>query len=304
MPVESQLVRTLLNSNFALTAEVTPPVSGGRNVLLDRVKPLRGLVDAVNVTDGPGARVHMSALAAAAILAASGVEPVFQLTCRDRNRIALQADLLGASSLGIHNVLMLGGDDPTVGDEPDATPVFDFDSGDLIRIAAMMRDQGKLPSGKIIDASPSFFIGAADTPVDPPDGWRAEALARKVQAGAQFVQTQFCFDIEVVRKYVGRLNDLGLTDQLFILIGIGPLASARSARWMRDNLWGTIIPDNIVKRMEGAADAEAEGVMICAELIEQLAAIPGVSGAHLMAPVKPSLIPLAIEKADIGARRG
>lgn len=302
-PVESRLVRTLLDGGFALTAEVTPPVSGGAGALLAKAEPLRGLVDAVNVTDGASARVAMSSLAASALLARHGIEPVLQVTCRDRNRIALQSDLLGASALGIHNLLILRGDDPSAGDEPDAKPVFDIESRDLIRVAAEMRDKGALRSGREIDTPPRFFIGAADTPFDPPEDWWPEGLNGKAEAGAQFVQTQLCFDIDIVRRYIARLKELGLTDRLFILIGLGPLASARSARWMRDNLWGVIMPDHIIDRLERADDPAREGIEICAELLQQLAETPGVSGAHLMAPMNPSAIRPAIEGSGLLNRR-
>ncbi len=302
-PVESHLVRTLLNGGFAVTAEVTPPVSGGPDGLIAKAAPLRGYVDAVNVTDGASARVAMSSLAASAVLAREGIEPVLQLTCRDRNRIALQSDLLGAAALGIHNLLILRGDDPTAGDEPEAKPVFDIESRELIQTAAAMRDKGALPSGREIDSPPRFFIGAADTPIDPPEDWWPEGLNGKADAGAQFVQTQLCFDIEIVGRYVARLKELELTDRLFILIGIGPLASARSARWMRDNLWGVIMPEHIIDRLERAEDPRGEGVEICAELLRQLAETPGVSGAHLMAPVNPSDIPPAIDASGVMMRR-
>ena len=301
---EGRLARTLGQGHFAITAEVTPPVSGGTEKLLAKAEPLRGCTDAVNVTDGASARVHMSSLAAAAILAANGIEPVLQLTCRDRNRIALQSDLLGAAALGIHNLLMLRGDDPSVGDQPNAKPVFDLESGDLLQAAAEMRDRALLPSGREIDTPPRFFLGGADMPIDPPPDWRPESLLRKIEAGAQFAQTQFCFDIEITRRYIARLAEHGITDKLYILLGIGPLASARSARWMRDNLFGVIIPDALIDRLDKAADAKAEGIAICAELMQQLADIPGVAGAHLMAPTNPDCIPAAIEASGLLKTRG
>lgn len=293
-PVESRLVRTLLRGDFAITAEITPPVTTSPDVLLARAERLRDCADAVNVTDGASARVHLSSLAAAAILVQNEIEPVLQFTCRDRNRLALQADLLGAAALGVRNLLILSGDHPGAGDQPEAKPVFDLGSRDLIQTAARMRDDGVLPTGRPIDGRPRFFIGAADLPIDPPADWRPDGLEAKAKAGAQFIQTQFCFDIGIVKRYVGRLRELGLTDRLFILIGIGPLASARSARWMRDNLFGVIMPDAIVDRLEGATDQRREGTLICAELLQQLAAIPGVAGAHLMAPVNVECIPEAV----------
>jgi methylenetetrahydrofolate reductase (NADPH) len=303
LPMESRLVRTLLNGEFAVTAEITPPTSCDPKELLDKAEPLRGWVDAVNVTDGASARVAMSSLAAAALLVRNGIEPVLQVTCRDRNRIALQSDLLGAAALGIHNLLILRGDDPTAGDQPDAKPVFDWESRDLIVAASRMRDDGVMPSGCSLDSAPKFFIGAADTPTDPPQDWWPEGLDGKAKAGTQFVQTQLCYDIEVVRRYIARLSDLGLTDRLFILIGIGPLPSARSARWMRDNLWGVAMPDEIIDRLDKAADSKREGIQICAELLQQLSEIPGVSGAHLMAPLQTDGIPAALEQSGVLAQR-
>ena len=303
LPVESALVRRLLDGAFALTAEVAPPLTASAEALLKRARPIGSAVDAVNVTDAASARVAMSSVAASAILAREGIEPVLQCTCRDRNRIALQSDLVGAAALGVHNVLMLTGDDPKAGDQPDAKPVFDLSSGDLIRMAVAMRDKGIVASGREIDKPPRLFVGCADIPTDPKPDWTPKALAGKADLGAQFVQTQLCFDIGLVRRYVTRLRDEGLTDRLFMLIGIGPLASARSARWMRDNLFGVVMPDAIVARLEDATDARQEGIRICAELLQGLTEIPGVAGAHLMAPVNPSDIPAAIAEAKLAERR-
>ena len=300
---ESGFARTLLNGEFAITAELVPPASGAPDELLAAAEPFRGLVDALNVTDGPRAMVHMSALAAAAILARAGIEPILQFTCRDRNRIALQADLLGASAIGVRNVLILRGDEPDTNEVPPPKPVFDVDSRDLIQLAAKMRAGEALASGREIATAPRLFIGAADTPVDPEPGWRPTGLARKVEAGAGFVQTQLCWDIGIVRRYAAALEQAGLTDRVFLLIGIGPIASARSARWMRDNLWGVQIPDAIVDRLEHAADQKAEGIAVCAELIRELAAVRGVSGVHLMAPVGLSAIPVAIRESGVLEKR-
>ena len=303
MAVESRLVRSLLDGEFAITAEIAPPLAAGPASLLAKGRALKGLTDAVNVTDGASAKVAMSSLAAAAILAADGIEPVLQCTCRDRNRIALQSDLLGAAALGIHNVLVLTGDDPKQGDQPDAKPVFDLKSQDVIRIAAQMRDKAVTPSGREIESPPRLFIGCADVPTDPKPGWKPDSLRQKAELGAQFVQTQLNWDLGVVKRWIARLNDDGLTDRLFVLIGIGPLASARSARWMRDNLFGVNVPDAIIDRLEKAADAKKEGVKICAELMQELAGVKGVGGVHLMAPVNPSDIPAAIEASGLLTRR-
>ena len=210
-----------------MTAEVTPPVSCDAEDLLDKALPLKGLADAVNVTDGAGARAHLGALASAVILQRNGIEPVLQLTCRDRNRLALQSDLLGAAALGIRNLLVLRGDDPTAGDQPDAKPVFDLDSGALIATAVGIRDRGELPSGRKVTGKADFFIGAADMPIDPPKDWQPKSLKAKIAAGAQFAQTQFCMDIDVVKRYVARLAQDRLTDKISLLIGVVPLRSAQ-----------------------------------------------------------------------------
>jgi len=281
---QSGLAAALADGKFVVTAEVTPPVSADPNDLIAKAAPLRGLVEAVNVTDGPRAMVHMSALAAAGILAAEGFEPIVQMTCRDRNRIALASDLLGAAALGVRNLLVLSGDRPDSDEVPPPKPVFDMESAELIALAATMRDTGMLPGGRRIATPPALFIGAADSPVDPPAGWRPDGLLRKIEAGARFVQTQFCFDIGVIERYIGALAAHGVTGRASVLIGLGPLRSARAARWMRENLWGVIIPDSLIARLEGAADEAREGTAICAELIERLRGMDGVAGVHLMSP--------------------
>ena len=292
-----QLERALKSGRFALTAEVTPPVSCDRAELLARAAPLKGLADAVNVTDGAGARAHMGALAAATVLHEAGIEPVLQLTCRDRNRLALQSDLLGAAALGLRNLLVLRGDDPSAGDQPDAKPVFDLDARALIKTAVEIRDRGELPQGRKVTGKASFFIGAADLPIDPPAGWKPKSLTDKVTAGAQFAQTQFCMDIDIVRRYIARLAETGLPKKIAILIGVVPLRSAKSARWIKEHLYGAIIPDHIVERLDYAGDPATEGRQICADFIAQLAEIPGVAGAHVMAPNNEAAIPDVIAEA-------
>jgi methylenetetrahydrofolate reductase (NADPH) len=290
-----RLETVLATGGFAVTAEITPPLSSDPEELLKRATPLKGLADAVNVTDGANARIAMAPLAAAAILARSGIEPVVQFTCRDRNRLALQADLLGAAALGIRNYLMLGGDDPKVGDQPETKPVFDLDSRALLATAQQMQTEGKLPSGRDISGKPRFFLGCADMPVDPAPEWQPKSLAAKVEAGARFVQTQFCFDAGVARRYAARLVDAGLDKRASVLIGIGPVASARGARWMRENLFGTIMPDSLIARLEGAADQASEGLQVCLDLMSELSEVPGIAGVHLMAPRNPSALRGVIE---------
>jgi methylenetetrahydrofolate reductase (NADPH) len=296
----SRLARRIGEGRFVVTAEVTPPLSSEPAALLEKAISLKGLMDAVNVTDGASARTHMSALAAAAILIREGIEPILQFTCRDRNRIALQSDLLGAVALGVRNILVLTGDDPKIGDQPETKPVFDLTSRDLIAVAAMMRDKHVLPSGRDIAGPVPLFIGAADAPIDPPAAWQPTGLAAKRAAGAQFVQTQFCMDLDILRRYVARLTEAGLIPGLGLLVGIAPLASARSARWMRERLFGTIIPDAIVARLEGASDPREEGKRICVELLGELQKIEGVAGAHIMAPLNDAAIPEVIVEAGLG----
>jgi methylenetetrahydrofolate reductase (NADPH) len=279
-----KLAQVLQAGQFAMTAETSPPDSSSPQSVLDRVVCLKGLADAVNVTDGASARVHMSALAAAAIMAREGIEPVLQQTTRDRNRLALQGDVLGAAALGIHNFLCLTGDKMAAGDQPDAAEVFEIDSGELMRQMRDMRDAGTYPSGREINPAPSLFLGAAEMPAEPGDNWPAARLQAKIDNGTQFFQTQYCFELEKVRRYCQTLVDGGFTEQAHFLIGIGPLASARSARWMNDNLFGVHVPDETIKRLEAADDQKAEGRAICAELLQGFSEIEGCAGAHLMAP--------------------
>jgi len=208
------------------------------------------------------------------------------VTCRDRNRIALAGDLIGAAAQGVENLLMLRGDDPKGGDQPDAKPVFDFESIDLLALARDMRDKGELPSARKIDSPPKFFIGGAEVPRRPDAKWSPVGLQKKIEAGADFVQTQFGFDLDVVRAYIEQLRKDGILDKLAVIIGVGPIRSAKSARWMNENLFGVTVPEPIIARLEAATDQAAEGRRVCAELIQGLKAIPGVAGAHVMAPAQ------------------
>ena len=294
------LAAKLRAGRFVITAEIAPPLSSDPGDLLKRAQPLSGLADALNLTDGASARVHMSALAAAGILVRHGIEPILQFTCRDRNRIALQSDLIGAAALGIRNLLMLTGDDPRAGDQPDAKPVFDLDSRTLIATAAAIRDRNELPSGRKLAGHADFFIGAADTPLDPPGKWTPAALQAKIAAGAQFAQTQFCMDAGIARRYVRRLGEEGVTERLFLLIGVAPLPSARSALRIREHLPGSIIPDALVDRLARASDPKTEGRRVCIDLVHELRAIPGVAGAHIMAPQNAGAIAEVIGKIRSG----
>ena len=293
----SRLEELLRSRQFVITAEITPPVSCEADDFLRKALPLAGLADAVNVTDGASARAHLSAPIAAAMLARAGIEPILQLTCRDRNRIALQGDLMGAAASGVHNLLCLTGDDPKAGDQPDTKAVFDVNSATLTAMARDLRDKGELPSGRKVAGQARFFLGAADAPIDPPADWRPDKLAAKIAAGAEFAQTQFCMDQGIVQRYAARLNEHAATRELFLLVGIAPLRSAKSARWMKKHLYGTIIPDAFIDRLEQAADPAAEGERIALELIEQLAHVPGVAGVHIMAPANEAAVPRVIADA-------
>ena len=298
------LERVLRAGQFSLTAETSPIATTDAAALVERCRPLKGVADAVNVTDGATAKPHLSSLVVAGALARAGIEPVLQFTVRDRNRIALQGDFLGAAALGIPNILALTGDDPKRGEEPDAKPVNDLSSTALLALARKMRDEGKLNSGREIAGPPRLFLGAADAPLDPKPEWKPDSLLGKIAAGADFVQTQYCFDLAMLRRYMQRLAEHGIPEKVFILVGIGPLASAKQARWMHENLFGVSIPDAIIKRLDGAADQKAEGRKICAELIQELATIPGVAGAHLMAPRQEAEMAAAIALSGLLERRG
>jgi methylenetetrahydrofolate reductase (NADPH) len=291
------LQQKIAAGQFVMTAEVTPPVTVSREELLEKAMPLKGLVDAVNITDGAGARPHLSALMSSAILVQNGIEPILQLTCRDRNRIALQSELMGAAASGIHNLLALRGDDPSAGDQPDTKPVFDLDPRALLEMARRLRDQGDLPSGKKVSGRAEFFLGAADAPIDPPAGWEPKGLAAKVAAGAQFAQTQFCMDAGVARRYVARLAEHGLDKKVPLIVGVAPLRSAKSARWMKDKLFGTIMPDAVIDRMEKAPDPVAEGIRIAVDLNAEISQIPNIGGVHIMAPMNDDAVPTVIAEA-------
>jgi len=297
------LQEKLRAKRFVITAEVTPPVTADRGELLAKAMPLKGLADAVNITDGAGARPHLGAVTAATLLVDADIEPILQLTCRDRNRIALQSDLMSAAASGIRNLLMLRGDDPSAGDQPDATPVFDLDPRQLLETARLLRNKGELPTGRKVTGRADFFLGAADNPVDPAPGWQPKGLAAKVKAGAQFSQTQFCMDPQVVRRYMARLNEAGLAAELYVIVGIVPLRSAKSARWIKEKLFGAIIPDAIIERMERAGDPAAEGRRICLDMVAELAATPHVAGCHIMAPGNEAAVPDIIAAARENVKR-
>ena len=295
MENQSLLQQKLLDKVFVYTAETTPPDASDKETLLKNVMPLKGVADAINVTDSPGAKVHMSSLTAAIILAQNDIDPILQLTVRDRNRLALQGDLVGASALGVHNILCLGGDNPKNGDQPETKIVNDIDSLQLVSTANMMRKEKKFPSGRIINPSPKLFIGGAEVPTQgKPD---PNKILNKINKGVDFFQTQYVFDPKVLSEYMKVLSDEGILEKTNFIIGIGPFASAKSAKWMNENLFGVDVPDQIIKRLEDAEDQKAESKKICIELIEAFRNIQGVKGVHLMGHKKEQVISEIIKES-------
>lgn len=280
---DSRLERVLRAGRFAVTAELNPPDSADPADVFEAARPLGEVADALNATDASGANCHMSSIGICALLTRAGYGTVYQISCRDRNRIAIQGDVLGAAAMGVRNVLCLTGDGVGAGDQPGARPVFDFDSVSLVRTIRTMRDAGMFLSGRRITRPPRMFIGAAENPCIEPRDWRPDRLAKKVEAGADFIQTNYIFDMPAFEAFMARVGDLGLHERVYILAGVGPLASAKAGRWMRSNVPGIHIPDPVIERMEGAAKPAEEGKRICIELIQQIREVPGVAGVHVMA---------------------
>jgi methylenetetrahydrofolate reductase (NADPH) len=301
----SRLERVLRSGRFAVTAELNPPDSADPNAVYDHALVLSSVCDAINATDASAANVHMSGTGIAALLARAGYDTILQLACRDRNRIALQGDLLGAAALGVRNVLCLTGDGVQAGDQPDAMPVFDLDSITLLRTARILRDEGRFLSGRPLETAPKLFLGAASNPFAPPYDFRPLRLAKKVEAGADFIQTQYCFDVPRLQQFMATVRDLGLHERVFILVGVGPLRSARAAEWMRSNVPGVQIPDDVVRRLKGAPKGKqrAEGKRLCVEIIQQVQQISGVSGVHLMAYRQEHLVAEIVEEAGLLPRQ-
>lgn len=285
-----------------VTVELSPPDSADPADLLERAARFRGLVDAINITDGAGGNCHMSSVAAAAILSREGYVPVYQTVCRDRNRIAIQGDLLGAAALGIRNVLCLTGDDVTRGDHPQARPVFDLDAITLLGVARGMCEQGQFASGRKLTTAPDFFLGATVNPFVPPGGDRLANLEQKIAAGARFIQTQFCFDVPAFARFMAEVRRRDLHQRACILAGAGTLGSARSLRWMAANVPGVQVPEELLRRIESAADQQAEAQRICIETVQELAAIEGVAGIHLMGHRNEHVLAEIIVESGLAAR--
>ncbi len=300
----SKLQQILTQGKFAVTAEVGPPRGADAEVIRQKAGLLKGFVDAINVTDNQTAIVRMSSIAACTHLVQMGLEPVMQMVTRDRNRIALQSDVMGAYSLGIHNMLCLSGDHQSFGSQPEAANVFDIDSVHLVHTVKTMRDEGKDLSGFDLKGAPRMFIGAAENPFADPFEYRVIRLAKKVAAGADFIQTQCVFDVKRFKEWIGQARDRGLTEKVYILAGLTPLKSARAAKYMATKVSGIKIPEAIIKRMEGVPKEKAgeEGIKICLETIQEIRQIKGVHGIHIMAIEWEEKIPEIVKAAGLFPR--
>jgi len=307
----SNLEKVLRAGHFAVTGELGPPKNADGEVIRKKAAILKGYVDAANLTDNQTAIVRMSSIGAGALAVQAGLEPVIQMTCRDRNRLGMQSDLLGAYALGLRNILCLSGDHQTFGNHPQSKNVHDIDSMQLIQMVVGLRDKNCFQCGEEIKGvNPRFFVGAAENPFGDPFEWRPYRLGKKAKAGADFIQTQLIYNVPRFKEFMKRVVDLGVHEQLYILAGVGPLKTAGAAKYMRDEVPGMDVPDEIVNRMEAAgkgiedkkvkaAALKAEGIKICVELIQQMREIEGVRGIHLMAIEWEEAVPIITERAGL-----
>jgi methylenetetrahydrofolate reductase (NADPH) len=297
----SNLERILREGKFAVTGELGPPRGADANVVRKKLKYLKGMVDAVNITDNQTAVVRMSSWAAAIIAIQEGLEPNYQMVCRDRNRLAMQADILGAYALGIRNILCLSGDHQIFGNHPYAKKVFDIDSMQLINMVRKMRDEGRFLNGEDITEAPRMFIGAAANPFGDPYEFRVFRLAKKIEAGADFIQTQCVYNMERFRTWLQQANDMGLTEKIYILAGVTPMKGVGMARYMQKNVPGLDIPDWVVRRLQGVEKKEqaGEGIKICCEQIEELKEMKGITGVHIMTIEWEKQVPEIVERTKL-----
>lgn len=304
MTTESRLKQVLHKGNFAVTAECGPPKGADPEIVRNKGKILKGYVDSVNVTDNQTGVVRLCSLAACALLKAEGLDPVLQMVTRDRNRIALQSDVLGASSLGIRNILCLSGDHQSFGNQPQAKGVFDIDSVQLVQTVRKMRDAGEVMGGDKLASAPDLFVGAVANPFADPFKYRAARLATKVDAGAEFIQTQCIFNLSRFKEWMGFVRDYGLTDKVYILGGITPLKSVRMAEYMAKNVAGMDLPEELISRMKAvpAKEQRQEGIKIAVETIQALREIDGVRGVHIMAIEWEDAVPQIVEEAKLFPR--
>ena len=302
----SNLEKLLRSGQFAVTAELGPPRGADRSAIEKKCEILRGYGDAFNITDCQTAVVRMSSIAAGRIVLDAGLEPIIQMTCRDRNRIAIQSDLLGAAALGAKNLLCLTGDHQKFGDHPMAKGVFDIDSIQLIQMVKILRDEKKFQSGQELKASePKFFIGAAENPFADPFKFRAIRLAKKITAGADFIQTQIIYNVKKFKEWMKMVTDMGLHEKAFILAGVAPLKSAGMAKHMKHNVPGMDVPDEVINRMTTAPavkKGKEEGIKICLEVLEQVREIKGIAGVHIMAVEWEEAVPEIVRQARLYPR--
>jgi methylenetetrahydrofolate reductase (NADH) len=297
----SKLEKILKAGHFAFTGELGPPRGANVAHVREKAKHLVGKVDMVNITDNQTAMVRMSSWAASLLAIEEGLEPNFQMTCRDRNRLAMQADILGVSAMGVNNILCLSGDHQQFGDHPQAKGVFDIDSTQLIGMVRKMRDEGKFLGGADIDTPPKLFIGGAANPFAEPLEWRVHRLAKKVAAGVDFIQTQCIFNMDRMRKWVQQANDLGLTEKVYILAGVTPMKSVGMAKYMASKVPGMDVPEAIIKRLQGVEKGKVadEGIKIACEMIAEFKEMKGVAGVHLMPIEWEHKVPEIAERAKM-----
>jgi methylenetetrahydrofolate reductase (NADPH) len=297
----SNLEKVLNAGKFAVTGELGPPRGGNAEAIKEKAQHLKGMVDAVNITDNQTAVVRMASWAASVLLMKEGLEPNYQMVCRDRNRIAMQSDILGAHALGIRNMLCLSGDHQLFGDHPKSKKVFDIDSIQLISMAKKMRDEGKFLNGEELTEAPKMFVGAAANPFGEPYEYRVHRLAKKIAAGADFIQTQCIYNMERFREWIKQANDMGLTDKIYILAGVTPMKALGMARYMQKNVPGMDVPDWVIKRLQGVEKKKqaSEGIAICCEQIEEFKEMKGVAGIHLMAIEWEERVPEIVEQAKL-----
>ncbi len=304
MNTASNLERVLTGGSFAVTGECGPPRGADVEVIKKKGSYLKGYVDAVNVTDNQTSVVRMSSFSASLVLKEMGFDPVMQMVCRDRNRIAIQSDIIGAAALGVNNLLCLSGDHQSFGDHPSAKNVFDIDSMQLIQTVSRMKNEGKFISGEEVKGKPNLFIGCAENPFADPFEIRAMRLAKKAAAGAQFVQTQCVFNVDKFEKWMEMVRELGVDKKMYILAGITPYKSIGMANYMKKSVPGMDVPDEHIARLKGVAKEKVaeEGVNICLEIIERVKSIKGVAGIHIMAIEWESIVPDIVTRAGLHPR--
>ena len=297
----SHLESLLRAGEFVVTGELETTDSADPDSIRDVAKPLRGHVDAINCTDNSAAHPHISQVAAARLLIDNGFEPLVQFTCRDRNRLGLQADMLGAAALGVRNIVCMQGDDVSAGDHPEARPIWDLDSMHLLRTARIMRDEGVYLSGRKLDNPPQFFVGAVENPFAPPIDYRPIRMAKKIDAGAEFIQTQIVYNLPRMREFMSRITDLGLLEKAYVLASVCLPRSARAARYMWEQVPGVDVPAEFLERLERTPEGKQadEALKLLVEIINEVREIPGVSGVHLIAVKWPEGVARMAEEAGL-----